>query len=260
MYHGIRSTVVGLALIAGVPACTAQPIEKAIVERYHVQEAADGSAPLVTYRIYLDLAAGHFLQMVYGDEHHALRLETSTEFHNSSAGNVRFGDRLIVDTMELSSLATDSWLTIGLVGSDHVGIPLVSDTDGSILACGSTNNAASKKDEVALDPLCRTDGLLPFEGTREVVNFLLEPSYFGNMRGAIIGTNDGAWAMLGGMKGTTPDNLVLVAQVATTGVLHFVFNAQVGTPEGGYVKVVAKDPKDGELQLDALTYGVRHLN
>jgi len=255
----ILGSLAVVSCTALVRPCAAQPVEKVIVEKYHVQEAADGSAPLVTYRVFLDLAEGHLLQMVYGDEHHALRLETSTTFHNSETDNVRFGDRLPVDPKDFGPLATDSWLTIGLVGIGHIGIPREADTDGSILEC-STAGQRSGTDTNAVDPLCRTDGLLPFEQTREVVNFLLEPSYLGNMKGAIIETNDGAWAMLGGMKGPTSENLVLVAQFATTGELHLVLNAQIGLPDGGYVKVVAKDPREGELQSDALIYGTRRSN
>lgn len=252
-------TVIGLVCSSLLANCFGQPIERVLVEKYHVQENAAGGAPLITYRVYLDLAEGHYLQMVYGDEHHALRLETTTEFHNSASGNVRFGDRLAVDPKDFTALAIDSWLTIGLVGSQHVGIPRELDPDGSILECGS-GDPKSGDGTPPLDALCQTDGLHPQEQLREVVNFLLEPSYLGNMRGAIIETNDGAWAMLGGMKGPTPQNLVLIAQFATTGELHFVLNAQVGTPDGGYVKIVAKDPREGELQLDALTYGKRRLN
>lgn len=234
------------------------PIERVIVEKYHVQERTGPDAPLVTYRVYLDLAEDHALQMVYGDEHHPLRLETTTIFHNSTNGNVRFGDRLAVDQTDFTALAVDSWLTIGLVGPKHVGIPLDVDADGSLLKC----EAMEKEGSAPLDALCRTDGLAPFTDLREreVVNFLLEPSYLGNMVGGIFETNDGAWAMLGGMRGATRENIVLIAQLATTGELHFVLNAQVGTPDGGYVKIVARSPRDGEIQLDALTHGKRRLN
>lgn len=247
----IRVLLSGVFMVS-LLVCSAQPIEDVIVEKYHVQETADGGAPLVTYRVFLDLAPGHYLQMVYGDEHHELRLETSTEFHNSSGGNVRFGDRSPIDANDVHTLTQDSWLTIGMVGIAHTGIPLALDTNGTILDCDGTVEKH--------DPLCEVDGLFPMSSMREVVNFLLDPSYLGNMRGSVIATNDGAWAMLGGLKGSTSENIVLVAQLVTTGELHLVLNAQLGTPDGGYVKVVAKDAREGELQLGALTVGSRRLN
>ncbi len=222
---------------------SAQPIEKVIVETYQVGPSTGGGAPLITYRIFLDLAPDHSLQMVYGDEHHSLRIETSTSFHNTVDGSVIYADQLVVDPKRPAPLTSDSWLTIGKVGADHVGIPLDLDTDGSLLG--------------DLDPLIKADGLLPCDRSREVMDFEFEPGYLAGMKGSTIETTNGAWALLGGMKGPTKENIVLIAQLTTTGRLHFVLNAQIGTPDGNFVKVVAKAPLEGEVLFDQLTYGQR---
>ncbi len=251
---------VSLVFSAGLAlTCSAQPLEQVLVETYHVQRSENGGAPVTTYRIFLDLAPDHTVQVLYGDDHHSLRIETFPEFHNTTEGSIPYGDRAVVDTSHRKVLATDSWLTIGLVGKDHVGIPRNMDPDGSLLSCPPLSASLSPdKERPVVDPLCVSDGLVPFGGGKEVVNFLMETTYLENFHGPVIETTNGAWAVLGGMKGATEENLVLVAQIATADLLHFILNVQLGTPDGGFVKIVAKDPQEGELQFDQLIYGVRY--
>lgn len=245
-----------LAALLGLAAlqhCCAQPLEDVLVETYQVREQPGGQAPLITYRIFLDLAPDHRLQVVYGDEAHALRIETSPQFENSTDGSVVYGDRVTFKPTDHEVMSADSWLTIGMVGSKHIGVPRALDPDGSMLECPSF----SPVDQQRLDPLCIADGLVPADNPVEVINWRLDKGYLGEVRGKVIYSNDAAWAALGGMMGATPENMVLVAQITTSGPLHFVLNVQIGTPDGKVVKVVASNPAEGELVLDALTYGIR---
>ena len=66
-------------------------------------------------------------------------------------------------------------------------------------------------------------------------------------------TNDGAWAALGGVKGPTPENRVLIAQLTTNGKLSFGLNVQIGTPTGGFVQFVAKNPEGSEIRFEGLS-------
>ena len=256
----VLPALVSLIFSAGLAfTCAAQPLEQVLVETYHVQRSENGGAPVTTYRIFLDLAPEHTLQVLYGDDHHSLRIETFPEFHNTQDGSVAYGDRAVVDTSHRKVLATDSWLTIGLVGKAHVGVPRDIDPDGSLFSCPPLSASLSADlERPVVDLLCVADGLVPFGGGKEVVDFLMETTYLENFRGPVIETTNGAWAVLGGMKGATEENIVLVAQIATSDLLHFILNIQVGTPDGGFVKIVAKDPKEGELQFDQLTYGARY--
>ena len=235
----------------------AQPIEQVLVETYHVQEGSAEGPQLMTYRIYLDLAPEHSLQVIYGDEKHTLRIETTPAFFNTENGSVVYGDRLIVDPKNFDALAMDSWLTIGMVGSDHVGVPRELDMDGSILECPTPLASGARAQGAILEPLCIADGLAAAPEAREVVTWRLDQGYLGTAKGTVILSNDAAWGMLGGMKGATEENVVLVAQITTSGPLHFVLNAQVGLPDGGYVRVVPSDPQEGELLFEQLTYGQR---
>jgi hypothetical protein len=231
-------------------AAFAQPIEGIIVEPVHTQPSTDGSDPVVTYRIFVDLAPDHALQVVFGEVGHSLRFETSTVFRNSEGG-VIYAERLpSTGTAWTDALLHDSWFAMGKVGSGYVGIPRSMDTDGSVVECPSGVAASA-------DHVCHKDGLLPTTDARSTINYFMEPGYLRDMPGALIETTDGAWAMLGGVKGATPDNIVLIAQLVTSGDLHFVLNIQVGLPDGSYVRVVAKDPVAGELFFEGLTYGKR---
>lgn len=254
--RGTSRCLLVLPALLGALMLPAQVLEGVIVERYHVQEGGEGEEPLVTYRIFLDLAEGHDLEMVYGDDRHPLRIETSTYFHNHERG-AKFAGAIQLNASDIALLHSDSWLTMGVAAEGYTGVPLDMDTDGSILECPTPVASAMKAERAAFDPLCVTDGLVPAAKTPEVVNFLLDPGYFGAMKGNVLQSTNGAWAVLGGLKGTTDGNIILIAQVCTSGALHFTLNAQIGTPDGGFVKVVHGDPAPGEVRSDALTFGVR---
>ena len=96
---------------------------------------------------------------------------------------------------------------------------------------------------------------LPDERIREVVDFKFALSYLERIKGAVLETTEGAWAAMGGMKGVTPENMVLIAQVTTSGKLSFKLNVQVGTPDHKAVKYVACDPAEGEVLFEGLSFG-----
>nr|MBP6391898.1 hypothetical protein [Flavobacteriales bacterium] len=74
----IQQLCAGAILLAPVIA-RSQAIDSVFVEVYHVQPGdVAGEPPLTTYRVFVDLAPDHELQMVYGDEKHQLRIHTTT--------------------------------------------------------------------------------------------------------------------------------------------------------------------------------------
>ena len=48
--------------------------------------------------------------------------------------------------------------------------------------------------------------------------------------------------------------MVLIAQLTTNGKLSFELNLQIGTPTGGTIQFVAKNPEGNELKFKQLTY------
>ncbi|MBK9074026.1 MAG: hypothetical protein IPL77_03445 [Flavobacteriales bacterium] len=83
---------------------------------------------------------------------------------------------------------------------------------------------------------------MPYPEIREVVNFNFASGYLGKVKGNLLETTNGAWAVLGGKAGVTENNLLLIAQISTTGTLSFLLNLQIETPEHEPVKYVARDP------------------
>ena len=65
-------------------------------------------------------------------------------------------------------------------------------------------------------------------------------------------TDNGSWAIFGGIKGPTEENRVLIAQLATDGELSFELNIQMGTPTGASINYVAKNPQGTEIKYDGL--------
>ncbi len=248
----LRPAVLLLFLLSAKLSVAQQPVEGIIVETVHAQPSGNGSDTLFTYRIHVDLAPDHALQVVFGETGHSLRFETSTVFHNTQ-GSVIYAERLAAGPDRSEALLSDSWFAMGKVGNDHVGVLRTMDNDGSIMKC-------PKGVKKSTDHLCRKDGLMPTMDTRSTVNYFMESGYLLDLPGSVIETTDGAWAVLGGMKGATPENTVLIAQLVTTGTLHFTLNLQVGLPDGNFVRVVAKNPGEGELYFEGLTYGLRKLN
>ncbi len=241
--------------------CNAQAIDSVFIEVFNVRESAIAGEPdLVTYRIFVDLAEGFELQMVYGDDHHSMRIETTTEFYNSLTHLVKYADRIDPAWLSDPNDALDSWLTMGAIGDRYMGVPKSLDSDGSILDCPPPSIADPTLGSGPLrsrDPLCPVDGMIEVPEVKEVINFKHEPGYLGKYRGGLVETSDGAWAVLGGVKGVTDRNIILIAQVSTTGSLSFKLNLQVETPDHKPVRYVANDAREGEVLFNGLAYGYR---
>ncbi len=98
------------------------------------------------------------------------------------------------------------------------------------------------------------DGLI--EGNVPRVSYFgLDLSFFNDGKKAVsFRSNNGSIAVFGGAKGPDIDNKILVAQLTTNGKLSFELNIQIGTPNGGTVQYVAKNPEAAEVKCDALSY------
>jgi hypothetical protein len=247
-------------LYAGSPRAIAQGIDSVFVEIYNVQPDASNptAPPLITYRIWVDLAPDYRLQMLYGDAHHQLMIATTTDFFNDKENGAAYGDKVNDDQLNSYPAALDSWLTISAASNRHLAIPRSMDKDGSILTCppypGRSVSAPDQR-SAGSPPLCSSDGLMEVDSVREVVTFTMDGSYLDRIRGSVIRTLSGAWAVLGGTKGVTDRNLVLIAQITTTGELSYALNIQLGTPDHQILKCVASDPGPGEVLVPSLVHG-----
>lgn len=221
-------------------------LEGIIVEQYYVYDSKDqldtigGCIPKgsVTYRIYVDMKPGYSLQAVYGVPDHSLYIKTTTQFFNNTQQGQGTGDYVNDRKISNSTAAFDSWLTMGAATKSHYGVLKTDDKDGSILK---------------LKSFATSDGLFAAE-IKPVTYFGIIPNFFNTYNTAnMFSTNNGSWAIFGGIKGPTEANRVLIAQLTTDGKLSFELNIQVGTPSGASVNYVAKNPENMELKFDSLT-------
>ena len=237
-------------LAGGLTEADKSALENIIVEKYYVADSTDyadtvgGSLPKgsITYRIYVDMKPDYTLQLVYGNAKHELRIETSTSFFNNEECGAIVGYNVNYKKINQGSYALDSWITLNSATDRHAGILRADDTDGSII---------HKKGLDQADGL--TNGNLPV-----FKPFNIDLMFFKwGKKSSLFSTKNGGWAAIsgtkGGTKGPTADNRVLIAKLTTNGTLSFELNIQMGTPGGGILQYVAKNPEGSELTSAALT-------
>jgi hypothetical protein len=247
----------------------AQGLEGIIIEKYYIADkedayASNGRLPAgsVTYRIYADLLPGYRLQAVYGVEDHEMKITTTTGFYNHPGfgGNV---PNVIPDRILHQDLAMlDSWLSMGAASEYNWGVLKVEDDTVNTIRSKYKPTPllqnSSKKSGIAVrdrDGLMKIDRAVP-----KVIGFGLDSliKMFDKTEnatnGVIFQTKNGSWACLEGSVGPLESNRILIAQLTTDGTLYFELNIQIGTPDGGVERYVARNPKDGERLMDSLIF------
>jgi hypothetical protein len=224
-------------------------LENVIVEKYYVYTPDDHTdttldalpAGSVTYRIFIDMLPDYSLQVVYGDEKHELFFKTTTTFFNDTECYALTGFNIDAKKLHIGNVVLDSWITMGAASRVHTGVLRSEDEYGGFSFIPQFDSL-SKADGL-------TKGVLP-----NFKLFNLDLSFFRTNNDLnSFSTNNGAWAALGGVKGPTTENRVLIAQLTTDGEFSFGLNVQIGTPTGGYIQFVAKNPEGTEIQFKGLT-------
>lgn len=225
-------------------------LEGIIVERYYVSKQSgisDSAIQIlpegtVTYRIFVDLKPGYSLQVVFGDENQDINFKTSTSFFNDTVCYASTGFNIDAKKLHIGNVALDSWITMGAASRLHTGILRSEDEYGGFSFIPQFDSL-SKADGL-------TKGVLP-----NFKLFNLDLSFFKNKNDLnYFSSNDGAWAALGGVTGPTSENRVLIAQLTTNGKFSFALNLQIGTPSGGYIQFVAKNPKNSQILYEGLNW------
>jgi len=256
-------------------AAQAQGLDGIVVERYYKANAADVSnataqgavVPLttssVTYRVYVDMAAGYKFSQIFGSSTHAMSVSSTANFFNDPNYGVSLDPGTISTTnIRKNTALIDSWFTTGGTAVGKVGVRKIDDTDGSLGNAQSilANNPGSCFGS-AINGASSFDGMVG-----AVANSYLAPNALGlgsaidvldQTAGSSITINDGAIAALGGVVGATADNLVLIGQFTTTGTLSFALNVQlINIATGVAENYVASSPAAGELTSASLTQTV----
>jgi hypothetical protein len=138
--------LLGLGLMVASSSAFSQGLQGIVVEKYYQANAADvadansnsGSiVPLtqasVTYRVYVDMAAGYKFSQMFGNAAHNLTISASTGFFNDTQWGVDVNPETKATTsIKKNTGMIDSWLTIGGVATGKVGVLKSEDSDGTI--------------------------------------------------------------------------------------------------------------------------------
>ena len=275
-----KKLMFGLGLALSGYFAQAQGIDGIIVEKYYVANAADAANsaansanPLliagqsVTYRVYVDMAAGWKFSLLKGNANHPLKIATTTAFYNDPNNGVEIGAQGISGAnIKKNTVHMDSYLTTGGVSAGKVAVIEAEDTDGSL---GNTQNILQNNPGglyglpinsgtgIVASTIAR-DGLI--NGTAPVptaVGFggAGTPSdvFIDNAAVGTFSTTNGAMSALGGAFGFGPNNTMLLGQFTTDGVFTFELNIQLINPSGTAVEYVASAPIAGETVFPGLT-------
>lgn len=213
-----------------------------------------------TYRIYVDLLPGYYLQAVYGAPGHPLFFKSTGLFYNHPESGTTHPNILPERALADGVTLLDSWISIGAAGENHFGIPryIASiPTDSTLKIAENFINHKGKKEKLQLK---EANGMvrsyhLPYPTFFQIDSCL---KYLGSatLSDSLV-VHNGAWASLGrGAVGadSTGTNMVLIAQLTTNGDLSFELNIQVGDEFGNSTKYVARNAGYKEIEHPALVY------
>ena len=264
--------ILGLGLMVASSSVFSQGLQGIVVEKYYQADANDVAnavansavTPLttnsVTYRVYVDMAAGYKFNSLFGNAAHNLTVNTTTGFYNDPSYGTALNPGTISGTnIRKNTAMIDSWFTTGGAAGTKAGVLKSEDTDGTVgHATGLLANNPGGCFGLSIMGTSGQDGFLPSSGTTYIV-----PNGLGlgtaldvldqTNGGSIVLTN-GSIAALGGVQGPTSSNMVLVAQFTTNGQLSFALNLQIQNIATGVAEnYVSSSPTGAELTHPSLT-------
>ncbi len=268
-----------LMVCGGSRAVAQTDVESVFVELYYLSDANDATdvtgGTLVegsrTYRVFIDLCDSCALRALYGSVGHPFVLQATAPFFNNIDRGRTFGHLINNGALDEQTTALDSWLSIGAASNQRAGVLKEDDTDGSIVG-GVQNDGGSAMIPGGLlvndvpdmgFALTDRDGLSPspssplFPPNFNVIGD--DPTSVFNdqtLSNEFISEDFRMGCSTPGVKGPTPENRVLVAQLTTAGELEFELNVEVERPDGTVARYVARDTllTDGEIPNGLLRY------
>ena len=246
---------------------SAQGLEGVIVEKFYVSESRDtllslpGALPegSVTYRVFIDMKPGYFLQSVFGSPGHEMKLATTTFFYNHPNYGNYIANMVMDYCLKYNTVMLDSWISVGAGSQDSYGVLKIHDDTTATIVNTFTPPMLQNHNKLVGIPICVKDGMQFNHGKPPRVSALgidklfdaLDKLIIVDSSGYIFSTENGAWGCLGGSQGLDKEtNIVLIGQFTTSGNFSFEFNLQLGTPNGGAEQHVARNAVNKEF-LDA---------
>ena len=224
---------IGIGLMLGATITKAQTLlDGVVLEKVHIasqtehdQDVSDGiTSPIVTgsitYRLWIDMASGAKLASVWGNNTHALKLETSTTFYNNDNGSSTANALKLTD--QTGTNLYDSWVTLG--GNSKTTI-----------ATYQGANVVKAPAVVTNLGLLLTESFDSYPGK----SLLSNGGTFTTLNGE--GASGNAYA-----TGTGASNMILIGQFTTDGIFSYELNLQLtnGIISENYA---ASDTQTGEF-------------
>ena len=229
----MKKLLFGLGLLMTASVIQAQTLlDGIVVEKVHTatqaehdQDVTDAitspiTAGAVTYRIWVDMATGAKLASVWGNNTHALKFSTTTNFYNNdNIGAIPTGTAVNKFT---GTANYDSWVTLG--------------------GNSKTTIATYQGANVVKAPAVITNLGLPLS---ESFDTYPGPSFISNS-GTYTTTNGEGASGQAYANGTGTNNMILIGQFTTDGIFSYELNLQVtnGTISENYA---ASDVQAGEF-------------
>jgi hypothetical protein len=261
-------------------------LEKIIVEKYYISNAADaaqadadidqynadngtslphGALPpgSVTYRFYADMRPGYKLLTVYADGtlNQSLKFTTSTSFYNHPIGSFTPLPGTTKASLKNNLLALDTYFSLGGVAAGQYGILKTEDNGiGNNISSTSNPGGILLNNDTALGlPLTIQDGMIAGTGVvnPSAVGFSPEATAAftdGTVISNTMNVIDGAvYTVTGAVGPVGATNKLLIAQVTTNGNLHYELNLLIQhIATGGAESYVSKNPRPTDLTLPSL--------
>ena len=267
--------ILGMGLMLAASSAFSQGLQGIVVEKYYQANAGDvadatanSGSPValttnsVTYRVYVDMAAGYKFNSIFGNAAHNLNVSSTTGFFNDGSWGVATNPGTVSTTnIRKNTGMIDSWFTTGGVAVGKAGVLKSEDTDGTIGNAQSilANNPGGCFG-LPINGATGQDGFLPSSAStyvapnalgvpQSVIDILSGVSTSGSM----VLTN-GSIAALGGVQGPTTSNMVLIGQFTTNGQFSFALNIQIQNIATGVAEnYVSSSPTGAELTHPSLT-------
>ena len=264
-----------MGLMLAASSAFSQGLQGIVVEKYYQANAGDvadatanSGSPValttnsVTYRVYVDMAAGYKFNSIFGNAAHNLNVSSTTGFFNDGSWGVATNPGTVSTTnIRKNTGMIDSWFTTGGVAVGKAGVLKSEDTDGTIGNAQSilANNPGGCFG-LPINGATGQDGFLPSSAStyvapnalgvpQSVIDILSGVSTSGSM----VLTN-GSIAALGGVQGPTTSNMVLIGQFTTNGQFSFALNIQIQNIATGVAEnYVSSSPTGAELTHPSLT-------
>ena len=268
--------LLGLGLMVASSSVFSQGLQGIVVEKYYQANQADVDATVganpalttnsVTYRIYVDMAAGYRFNSMFAVPGQSLTVTSTQPFYNDADNSFAVGPNFSANQLKAKTTLMDSYFTVGQAANGKVGILKSLDNDTQIAnnvnSCmannpggcfglpiyGATGRDGLTASIATVGSTIGNIGTIAYEGLPAALITALEAGSASSLT-----ITDGFITVLAGVVGDPTDNKILIGQFTTNGQLSFSLNVQLQNMSTGVAETYYANPTGGQLTHSTLT-------